>query len=122
MVVKGIQVYGLQVDSHSGCAHYRSPLDIVAIKFRCCQKYYACYDCHKAVAGHPARVWKQNEFDTKAILCGACGTELTIRQYLQSNAACLVCHSGFNPGCRYHYPLYFEIPLQALPGQDPQKT
>jgi uncharacterized CHY-type Zn-finger protein len=94
---------------HTGCAHYRSGLDIIAIKFKCCQTYYSCYHCHEAEAGHPPQVWKRGEFDEKAILCGACGEELTIDQYLQCGAVCPTCNSSFNSGCRHHYHLYFEI-------------
>ena len=73
ILIHGIPVRGVNVDSHTGCAHYRSRLDIIAIKFKCCHTYYACYYCHEAEAGHPAQVWKSHEFDKKAILCGACG-------------------------------------------------
>jgi uncharacterized CHY-type Zn-finger protein len=108
IIIHGILVHGVEVDSHTGCAHYRSGLDIVAIKFRCCQTYYACYHCHEAEAGHPAQVWNRCEFAEKAILCGACGEELTVYQYLQCSAVCPACKARFNPGCRQHYHLYFE--------------
>jgi uncharacterized CHY-type Zn-finger protein len=109
LLIHGILVHGVELDSQTGCAHYRSGLDIIVIKFKCCQLYYACYQCHKADANHPAQVWPGLEFDEKAILCGACGRELTINQYLQSGMICPVCRAGFNPGCRQHYHLYFEI-------------
>jgi uncharacterized CHY-type Zn-finger protein len=108
MIIHGVQVRGIEIDLHTGCAHYRSGLDIIAIKFKCCQTYYSCYRCHEAEAGHPAQVWKRGEFDEKAILCGACGEELTIDQYLQCGAVCPACKSSFNPGCSHHYHLYFE--------------
>jgi hypothetical protein len=38
-----ICVHGIGVDSRTGCAHYRSALDIVAIKFECCRTYYSCF-------------------------------------------------------------------------------
>lgn len=107
MVIHGVQVHGVDIDSRTGCAHYRSELDIIAIKFKCCGAYYPCYDCHEAEASHPARVWQRFEFGEKAVLCGACGQELTIDQYLQCGAVCPACQSGFNPGCKYHYHLYF---------------
>jgi hypothetical protein len=59
-------------------------------------------------AGHPARVWPLAQFDEKAVLCGACGTELTILQYLNCQAVCPACRAGFNARCALHYHLYFE--------------
>ncbi len=103
-----IWVYGIGVDSRTGCAHYRSALDIVAIKFECCRTYYSCFYCHEAEADHSARTWSRAQFDRKAVLCGACGAELTIRQYLECRAVCPICGSAFNPRCESHYPLYFE--------------
>ena len=50
---------------------------------KCCGVYYACKDCHHALAGHPIEVWPDSEWIEKAILCGACGQELTIHQYMQ---------------------------------------
>ena len=101
-------VLGVDVDSQSRCAHWRSPLDIVAIKMRCCGLYFSCKDCHEAVAGHPIEVWPRAAWDTPAILCGACGAELTIRQYVDSESRCPACAAPFNPGCRNHHHFYFE--------------
>ena len=106
--ISGIPVHGIAVDSRTGCAHYRSALDIVAIKFECCQRYYSCFYCHQAEASHSARVWNRTRFDEKAVLCGACGTEMSIRQYLECRAVCPMCGSAFNPRCDSHYPFYFE--------------
>lgn len=103
-----IWVHGIGVDPRTGCAHYRSALDIVAIKFECCRTYYACFYCHEAEADHSARIWSRTSFDKKAVLCGACGGELTIHQYLECRAVCPICGSAFNPRCESHYPLYFE--------------
>jgi uncharacterized CHY-type Zn-finger protein len=86
--ISGIPVRGIEVDSHTGCVHYRSTLDIVAIKFKCCQTYYSCSYCHDTESRHPAQIWKRSEFGQKAILCGACGGELTINQYLKCQARC----------------------------------
>jgi uncharacterized CHY-type Zn-finger protein len=104
----GILVHGIGADSHTGCAHYRSAVDIVAIKFACCRSYYSCIYCHEAQAGHSTRIWNRSQFDQKAVLCGACGAELTIRQYLECGAVCPKCQSAFNPRCESHYHLYFE--------------
>jgi len=106
--IHGIPVHGVEIAAQSRCAHYRSALDILAIKFPCCQTYYACYQCHEAEADHPARVWTRTAFTERAILCGACGHELTVADYLQCGAVCPACRAGFNPGCRHHYHLYFE--------------
>ncbi len=101
-------VHGLDLDPQTRCRHWRSPLDIVALKMRCCGLYWACRDCHYAMAGHPAALWPPETFDTPAILCGACGGELTIRAYLDCDDRCPKCGAGFNPGCRLHRGLYFE--------------
>ena len=67
-----INVYGKVIDDNTRCEHYHSALDIIAIKFKCCDKYYPCYQCHEQTADHAAQTWNKNEWDTKAILCGIC--------------------------------------------------
>ncbi|MBX2963920.1 MAG: chromophore lyase [Cyclobacteriaceae bacterium] len=106
--VKGIAVYGKPVDNQTRCVHWHSPLDIIAIKFYCCDQYFPCYSCHEETADHAATVWPKKEFDKKAILCGVCGHELTVNEYMQCNNNCPKCNSPFNPGCKNHYHLYFE--------------
>jgi uncharacterized CHY-type Zn-finger protein len=101
------RVHGVGLDSQSRCAHYNGPLDIVAIKMRCCRLYYACRECHDALADHPADVWPRREWNETAMLCGACGEELTVRQYLDCGDRCPACLAGFNPGCKAHHRLYF---------------
>jgi uncharacterized CHY-type Zn-finger protein len=101
-------VFGLDLDPQTRCAHWRSPLDVIAIKLRCCGAYYACRACHDALADHAAEVWPRAEWDQPAILCGACGEELSIRQYMDCQNRCPACGTAFNPGCRLHYHLYFE--------------
>lgn len=103
-----VKVLGSTVDLFTRCTHYHSPKDIIAIKFRCCKEYYPCYQCHDEHTDHPSSVWLKEEFDTKAILCGNCKTELTISEYLNSQSICPVCTAAFNPGCQLHYHLYFE--------------
>ncbi|MGH8012008.1 MAG: CHY zinc finger protein [Candidatus Binataceae bacterium] len=107
--IAGIPVRGIGLDAHTRCEHYRGVTDIVAIKFKCCVTYYSCYYCHQAQSGHGVQIWPRSEFEEKAILCGACGTELTIRQYLECGAICPGCAAGFNPRCELHYSLYFEM-------------
>ncbi|GGH14117.1 CHY zinc finger protein [Silvibacterium dinghuense] len=102
------KVHGLDLDAQTRCAHWHSPLDVIAIRMACCGEYYACKDCHEALAGHPFAVWPRNQWATKAVLCGVCGTEMTIAAYMASGYACPDCGAGFNPGCRNHYQFYFE--------------
>jgi uncharacterized CHY-type Zn-finger protein len=101
------EVRGIGLDAQTRCVHYRSPLDIIAIKMKCCGLYYACKDCHNALADHAIEVWPFQERDRRAVLCGACGSELTITEYLVSGYQCPACKADFNPGCRNHYHFYF---------------
>ena len=100
-------VEGVLLDPQTRCAHWRSPLDIIAIKMRCCGTYYACRQCHDELAGHAAAVWPMAAWDARAILCGACDGELSVRQYMACENTCPACGANFNPGCRTHYHLYF---------------
>src|ERR1700761_3047801 len=101
------EVRGLGLDSQIRCTHYHSALDVIAIKMACCGLYYACKDCHDALADHPLTPWPRSQWNTPAILCGACKTEFTIEAYLASNNHCPACNAAFNPGCRNHYHFYF---------------
>jgi uncharacterized CHY-type Zn-finger protein len=78
---------------------------------KCCGVYYACKECHEALAGHPIEVWPQSEWDQPAILCGACGRELSIEAYMHSGSKCPLCGADFNPACRNHYSFYFAAPV-----------
>ncbi len=104
-----LSVHGIDVDAETRCAHYRTPLDIVAIRMKCCDTYYACKGCHDALAGHAIEVWTRREWDRPAVLCGACGTEMSVRQYLDCGNQCPLCKARFNPGCHHHYRFYFEM-------------
>jgi uncharacterized CHY-type Zn-finger protein len=101
------EVRGLDLESQTRCKHYHGPTDIIAIKMRCCGVYYACKDCHEEIADHNIEVWPESEWDKKAILCGACRTELSVRDYLKSKYRCPVCRADFNPRCGNHYHYYF---------------
>ncbi len=101
-------VFGLDLDAQTRCAHWHGARDVVAIKMRCCGAYYACRDCHDALAAHPAKLWPRAERDEPAVLCGVCGTEMSVAAYLGGGDACPSCGAGFNPGCRLHHHLYFE--------------
>jgi uncharacterized CHY-type Zn-finger protein len=93
--------------SKNGCAHHNTPLDIIAIKFKCCHRYYPCYACHEANAGHLAERWERSERNHKAILCRVCEEEMTIEAYLACAAQCPQCRAPFNPRCEKHWHFYF---------------
>ncbi|HEY1500323.1 MAG TPA: CHY zinc finger protein [Acidobacteriaceae bacterium] len=101
------EVRGMELDAQTRCAHYRTAFDIIANRMKCCGVYYACKDCHEALAGHPIEVWPRAEWGQRAVLCGACGRELTIEEYMGSGNTCPGCGAGFSPGCRKHYQFYF---------------
>ncbi|HSP23503.1 MAG TPA: CHY zinc finger protein [Planococcus sp. (in: firmicutes)] len=101
-------VLGLKVDEETRCAHWHSEIDRIAIKFYCCGLYYACFECHEEVGCGKAEVWPKEQFDEKAVLCGSCGYQLAIREYLDCASVCPSCSSRFNPGCSLHKHLYFE--------------
>ena len=105
-------VFGAVVDSATRCIHFHSELDIVAIRFACCRRYYPCFLCHDEAVRlesvpHAARRWPKSEWSELAILCGACHRELSINEYRRVER-CPHCAAEFNPGCRLHAHLYFE--------------
>jgi uncharacterized CHY-type Zn-finger protein len=104
------QVHGIGLDAQTRCAHYRSPVDIVAIKMKCCATYFACKECHAALADHALQAWARAEWQRTAVLCGACRRELTIEAYVESSDRCPACGAPFNPGCREHRADYFGDP------------
>jgi len=104
----GLQVRGVEIDPNTRCAHWHGPTDVIAIKFPCCDTFYCCNECHQALADHPPAVWSKSECNVRAVLCGACGHVLTIREYMACNSRCPNCAANFNPGCRNHWTLYFE--------------
>ena len=101
------EVRGVDLDAGTRCAHYRSALDVIAIKMKCCGIYFACKECHEALACHPIEAWQQSEWIHPAVLCGLCGYEMTINEYMASGDKCPNCDASFNPGCRKHYQFYF---------------
>ena len=113
MLIHGVKVKGTNVDHQTRCAHYRKPIDIIAIKFKCCGDWFPCFECHRENADHPPEVWARSEFGAKAVLCGSCGHQLTVSEYLGCDSVCPRCEGAFNPGCANHYHLYFEAPTQT---------
>ncbi len=104
-----VPLRGVAVDSETRCAHWDSPVDVVALRFGCCETYYPCFECHAAVSDHDPVVWPRPRFDEPAVLCGVCRETLTAQAYLDSDDSCPHCGAEFNPGCRRHRHLYFEI-------------
>lgn len=102
-------VNGKIIDDETRCDHYHSPLDIIAIKFKCCNDYYPCFECHSESTDHDTIKWEKDEWDAKAILCGVCKHELTINEYFDSGNICPNCKSLFNANCSKHYSLYFDV-------------
>ncbi len=107
-----IRVYGATVDDETRCVHYRTQVDIIAVKFACCGRYFPCHLCHAESVTHEAERWAVGERETKAVLCGVCKSELTISTYL-AVLSCPYCNSAFNEGCRLHTHLYFDVEQDA---------
>ncbi|GKV68203.1 hypothetical protein NCCP2716_07010 [Sporosarcina sp. NCCP-2716] len=107
MNIHGQEVIGVQVDSETRCLHYHSEIDRIAIKFHCCDTYFPCYECHDELGCGKAEVWPHSRFAEKAVLCGACGHELSVSDYLACASACPSCSAPFNPGCSLHADRYF---------------
>ena len=99
------RVLGPVVDTETRCIHYSTPLDVIAIRFRCCGEFYPCHLCHEESVDHTAERWEDADQEC-AVLCGVCGHVLTIGQYAGAER-CPSCDAAFNPGCKLHWGLYF---------------
>jgi len=102
-------VRGSSVNEYTQCAHYHSHLDVVAVKFKCCDTFYACIHCHEELAGHAPEVWAKDERENQAIFCGNCRQTLSIVEYIGCENSCPRCGAAFNPRCAEHHHLYFEL-------------
>ncbi|EDO15264.1 hypothetical protein Kpol_461p18 [Vanderwaltozyma polyspora DSM 70294] len=108
-------IKGKTVDNESRCVHWHSPLDVIALKFKCCEAYYCCYTCHQELVTHEVERYTINgNCQEKVILCGVCKYAMTFDEYrnsefCDSKLSCPKCHAHFNPGCKLHYDLYFKI-------------
>ncbi|GAA4282883.1 CHY zinc finger protein [Brevibacterium daeguense] len=102
----GPEVHGRVVNDVTGCVHYSSPADIVAIRFWCCDRFYPCLHCHREDSDHPIAPWPAEQRGAEAVLCGVCGRLLTIDEYRDAQE-CPGCASAFNPGCSLHWDVYF---------------
>lgn len=103
------KVYGISVAPLTQCAHWHSPLDIIAIKHFCCDKFYACISCHDELEDHKSGIWPLDKRYEEAVLCGRCKHVLSIEEYMDSGSKCTQCGGGFNPGCKGHWGMYFEL-------------
>jgi uncharacterized CHY-type Zn-finger protein len=103
------RVHGVGVDDATRCVHYDTDRDVVAIRFACCDRYYPCHACHDAVTDHDPERVPREAFEAPAVLCGACGVELSVATYLDADHACPACDHEFNPGCATHADLYFDV-------------
>ncbi|WP_092800561.1 CHY zinc finger protein [Klenkia marina] len=101
-----VELGGRLVDGQSRCEHYRTELDVVAIRFACCTPFWACHLCHAACADHPAVVWPADDRGAHAVVCGVCRSTLSVTDYVDADG-CPSCGAAFNPGCRLHHHLYF---------------
>lgn len=115
------------VDGQTRCVHYRSALDIVATQFKCCYRYYACYECHSESESHEAIRWATADLKQRALFCGACKNTLTIAEYFNCGFTCTSCLAAFNPGCATHRDRYFDCLTRASlalmrAGEDDQST
>ncbi|KZT57129.1 hypothetical protein CALCODRAFT_434756, partial [Calocera cornea HHB12733] len=103
-------VIGVDLDPQTRCKHWHGPFDIIALRFRCCDRFYACHACHVELADHvPIRYRARDDAAVPAVLCGACSHEHTVDEYLgRQGDQCGVCGAAWNPGCRLHIKLYFD--------------
>lgn len=108
MKIRDTIVLGVDIDPQTRCAHYHSERDVVAIEFKCCGEWFSCHQCHAELGGHATEVWTKEEFGERAVMCGSCGRQLTISEYLECGSVCPNCQHQFNPGCANHHHLYFE--------------
>lgn len=106
------EVGGPVVDDQTRCAHYATALDVVAIRFHCCGRWYPCLHCHAESEDHPVLPWPADRRHAEALLCGVCRRRFSIAEYLQVEG-CSGCGAAFNPGCSRHHPVYFEVGGQA---------
>ena len=113
-----VPLRGVAVDPETRCAHWDDPVDVVALRFGCCETFSPCRACHAATAEHDPEPWPRDRFDEPAVLCGVCGAKLSARAYLDGDDACPDCGAAFNPGCRRHRDRYFEPAADATESAD----
>ncbi|QLH76696.1 hypothetical protein HZS55_04980 [Halosimplex rubrum] len=104
-----VPLRGVDVDPETRCVHYDDAVDVVALRFPCCDRYYPCFRCHDAVTDHDPERVPRAAFGEPGVLCGVCGTALSVREYLDCDDTCPECGASFNPGCRRHRDRYFAV-------------
>ena len=102
-----VPLRGVRVDPATRCRHYDGPTDVIAIRFACCDVYYPCFRCHRAVADHDPARWPRARRHEAAVLCGACRRTMSAARYQASGPTCPHCGAAFNPGCAAHHDRYF---------------
>lgn len=105
-----VAVAGKTIDDETRCVHWHSELDIIAIKYKCCETYYPCYECHDECISHVPIKYNlkdPNESSLPTILCGKCKNEMTFEDYSR-DVKCTNCNAQFNPYCKLHYDRYFD--------------
>lgn len=105
MSMLGKEILGVDVDAQGRCAHWHTPVDVVANKCATCGQFYACSICHAELADHPFGAMDKH---TDAVLCGVCGETMNYRRYRLATA-CPACGHPFNPGCHAHEEIYFQL-------------
>jgi uncharacterized CHY-type Zn-finger protein len=97
-------VYGPTVDEHTRCVHYATELDIIAIRFACCDRYYPLPLCAiPRLTDHPARTVATRASGTSPPSCARmCWTELTIDPLCQ--AGCEPLRIREEPEHHGHHP------------------
>ena len=53
--VHGHAVQGIDVDAQTRCAHWQGPMDVIALRMKCCGAWFPCFECHAALAITPRR-------------------------------------------------------------------
>lgn len=102
-----VRIFGKTVDDQTRCIHYHTDVDVIAIKFKCCLRYYPCHLCHEEEADHPTQTWPRNEWAEPAVLCGVCKGEMSINAYL-ATTSCPNCAARLNERCAAHRHFYFQ--------------
>lgn len=102
-----MRIFGRTVDDQTRCVHYHTEKDVIAIKFRCCLRYYPCHLCHEEESDHKLQTWPRSRWAEPAVLCGVCECEMSIPAYL-ATTSCPSCGVRFNERCAAHTHLYFQ--------------
>ncbi|UUL75683.1 CHY zinc finger protein [Pseudarthrobacter sp. Fe7] len=102
-----MRIFGRTVDDQTRCVHYHTEEDVIAIKFRCCLRYYPCHLCHEEESDHKLQTWPGSRWAEPAVLCGVCECEMSILAYL-ATTLCPSCGVRFNERCAAHTHFYFQ--------------